>query len=385
MLLLGLSSVFVLLSIPSAIAQPAGPGQCTCTHDADTELSYYRELTDTTTRTIRTNGIPNHAYHHNRQRENPHPVCAHPYELSLPLAPETNNGDEEFSDTPMGVIGILKTGGFLFNHKSSTDGVDDVANHPDNEQPGLDGCHGHANSQCQYHYHEVSRLSECTDDGKWDACEHIGWLRDGFPIYSHCPHPTEDRFLKSCYHLMNDLDNGGGDDTSDYVFEDKPTCDLDLANGYNFTDKGIRDSNNNEVTGYAYLVSDSYPYVMAAYRGSKLYPLQSTEQWTFTLSPSTLSPKTASPTETSFSHSPSSAPSDFPSQLRSEEPTATPNNPTTSAPVRQPVLRPSGMKPVFEAPSSKPARKLPGSLPVGMLLGLLASCGGAGAFLARGR
>ena len=44
----------------------------------------------------------------------------------------------------MGAIGILKTGGMLFNHLSNMEGKDDVASHPDNELKSLDKCYGHA-------------------------------------------------------------------------------------------------------------------------------------------------------------------------------------------------------------------------------------------------
>lgn len=254
---------------------PTEAPRCSCSSDASTSDAYYEEAISGNKRIIRTNGIPNHTFHHDRERENPNPVCLHPSELTIPLNPSQDpNG---FKETGMGVIGILKTGAFLYNHKSNRDGVDDVANHPDNEQPGLDGCHGHSGGTCMYHYHEISKLSECTHDNDWQKCELIGWLRDGFPIYSHCWHPTEERYLKSCFHLRNDVDGGGGDDTSDYEFDETGDCDLDLANGFDFTGAGIADSDGNLITGYAYIASESYPYVMTAYRGMRWWGLKTAD------------------------------------------------------------------------------------------------------------
>ena len=43
---------------------------------------------------------------------------------------------------------------------------------------------------------------------------------------------------------------------------------MDEANGYDFTGKGIFDSEGNEITGYAYVGSENYPYVIAKFYGS---------------------------------------------------------------------------------------------------------------------
>lgn len=149
---------------------------CTCTEDAQTFEAFYQEFVDNNFRTVQTNGIPNHKYHIGVPSANPHNVCLQPSQVGLPVSPVF----DDYKDAPMSVIGILKTGGFVYNHKSGTDGVDDVANHPSNEQPSLDICHGHADDKCTYHYHEISQLQECTHDGQWDTCELIGYILEGF-------------------------------------------------------------------------------------------------------------------------------------------------------------------------------------------------------------
>ena len=141
----------------------------------------------------------------------------------------------------MGTIGILKTGAAVYNHKSNGNGVNDVANHEDNEKPSLDNCAGHASGDCIYHYHEISMTDVCAFDETFNHCEWIGTMFDGFRLYSHCK-KTDGKYLLSCYKMTGT----GGESTSDFVFDTTgKDCDLDIANGYDFTGKGIKDSEGN--------------------------------------------------------------------------------------------------------------------------------------------
>jgi YHYH protein len=249
---------------------------CTCTVDADYKLARYEETIAGANRTIRTMGIPNHPYHTDRATPNPNPVCIHKSVVSLPTQPVRKTGNT-FTATSLGVTGILKTGGFLYNHLSNFQGVNDVAKIQEGES--LDTCHGHADPTCSYHYHEISKLAACTHDNQWDQCEIIGCLLDGFPVYSHCFSTAKNRFLKSCFAITTDTDNDGGGDTTDYTHVPTNDCDLDMANGYDFTGKGIVDNTGKAITGYAYVASDSYPYVMAYYAGSTWTPIAEFETW----------------------------------------------------------------------------------------------------------
>jgi hypothetical protein len=195
---------------------------------------------------------------------------------------------------------------------SNPNGAEDVANHPNNEQPSLDTCHGHADGRCTYHYHEISKLPACTHDNKWDACELIGYVLDGFPIYSHCFSDEKDRYLTSCYAITDDADGDVGADTSDYAHAATNDCDLDKANGYDFTGMGIADSDGNEITGYAYVATDSYPYVMPFYAGSTWNEVASFDVWpdseaatpaSSISTPAPADPETAMPTGTPASTS----------------------------------------------------------------------------------
>jgi arylsulfatase A-like enzyme len=251
-----------------ATAAPVTPttiSGCSCTQDADISEAIYQEEITTANLIITTAGIPNHVYHTGRDRTNPNVVCLQPVTATLPLVPQLSG---TFTETNMGVIGILKTGAFLYNHKSNHNGVDDVANHANNEQPSLDTCHGHADQQCTYHYHEISQLAACTHDDQGDACELIGYMLDGFPVYSHCFSAIANRDLTSCYTMTSDTDGGNGDDTSDWTHIESTACDLDQANGFDFTGMNIQDNTGSNISGYAYVATHEYPYVMPFYAGS---------------------------------------------------------------------------------------------------------------------
>ena len=139
---------------------------------------------------------------------NPNEVCEHPVQIKLPLNPTKSS---EPVETGMGVIGLMKGGGFLFNHLSAPGDTDNVA--AVLEAPSLDTCGGHAAPGCIYHFHSFNTHDQCTHDGKWDECEWIGTLLDGFKLYSHCKLPDSETYLKSCYQLISDGDTGS---TSSY-------------------------------------------------------------------------------------------------------------------------------------------------------------------------
>merc|ERR1719253_1931469 len=75
--------------------------------------SKFETTTNGNTRIVRTNGIPNHNYHHARHQVNPNQVCEKPMEYSFPANPVVASS---FSATPMGPVGIMFTGAVLFNH-----------------------------------------------------------------------------------------------------------------------------------------------------------------------------------------------------------------------------------------------------------------------------
>jgi hypothetical protein len=146
---------------PPGGGPPGGGGgmqfpPCSCTQDVNYTLARYSEVRTSTALTIRTMGIPNHPFHQNRSNPNPNPVCLTPGSVTLPTNPTMA---ATLTDTPFGIIGVLKTGAYVYNHLA---GGNVVAYHESNELFSLDTCNGHADPTCTYHYHAISKLAQCT-------------------------------------------------------------------------------------------------------------------------------------------------------------------------------------------------------------------------------
>ena len=58
-----------------------------------------------------------------------------------------------------------------------------------------------------------------------------------------------------------------GSHSTHYEYQPSVHCDLDEANGYDFTNRGFTDHLDNPIEGYAYVASESYPYIMPKYAG----------------------------------------------------------------------------------------------------------------------
>jgi ribonucleotide reductase alpha subunit len=103
----------------------------------------------------------------------------------------------------MGTTGYVKSGGAVFDHRSSPFG--DLASC--NEWISLDPSHGHSDPSKQYHYHAVPNMYSKAADA--DACEHIGYMRDGGKIYGLCG-------LQSCYKLKEGVAENSAENETDY-------------------------------------------------------------------------------------------------------------------------------------------------------------------------
>ena len=251
--------------------------QCRASVDkycGDDVQSHYVEWIYLGKRLIRTNGIPNHPYHHAREMPNPNQACEQLVEFQLPLFPKRRTASQP---APTGITGVLKTGGFIFSPFSSRDNDNDIAMHHSIEGLTLDACDGHADPFCHYHYHGVKK--NCIHDCVFEACKLIGWMVDGFPLYSACGE------LKSCYHFKPvQSDSAMGDDSHDYVFDPVGerhgvSCDLDDANGVDFTNLELLDNFGVEITGYGYVATEEYPFVPPRISGEILpmYEMESRE------------------------------------------------------------------------------------------------------------
>ena len=139
----------------------------------------YSIALDGTTRTVMTNDLPDHdesgtfpiaasdpahAYD-----PNPNSIAAHPTTVQLPVAPSPAATP---GCLPMGAIGVLSNGVFLFNALDAP-GRDAVAHETQ------DSCDGHPAPGGEYHYHDVPSCIRAAATGVSTV---VGWAFDGYPI-----------------------------------------------------------------------------------------------------------------------------------------------------------------------------------------------------------
>ena len=170
------------------------------------------------------------------------------------------------------------TGAYLYNHYH---GTDDVAVQLYGTQ--LDYCSGHATNDCVYHY---SAYPSCVQ-GYVGNCGLIGYLYDGLPVLSTCKINNVE--LSSCYKLKEGSD---GTKTSHYDFDEDGNCHLDMANGYDFDEgdiswlqgRGVALSTIKNFNGYAYVMTNNYPWMMPGFYGTQWggmgCPKAFTNEWT---------------------------------------------------------------------------------------------------------
>ena len=227
-------------NLPNYICETSNLHLGTCHGVCGNNLtSVYSEELTTNWRTIKTNSIPNHEYHIDRDADNGHQVCEHNLVIQMPIQPEKSN---QFQETCLGPIGVLKSGTLIYNH------LENLQESFTTHHPTLDKCNGHADSNCFYHIHNISMELDCIHD---KPCELVGYIRDGFPLYSQCPG------LESCY--------------VDHKYNANNDCNLDEANGFDFTDKGITNPNGETIHGYGYVVTRDYPYLPLKYAGTYVF------------------------------------------------------------------------------------------------------------------
>lgn len=301
-----MSAALIIASIVTvALAQPPGPrppgappgpstGSSVCTGNCGLSLTSRLTVSvNATHRVITTNGIPSHSYYTNFPSghvANPNNVCEKFRQMTLPLSPTLGTS---FTILPLGPVGILNSGGFIYNHLDGPyNTTDDLALY---RAVSLDTCNGHPDQDCRYHYHmnPASCIVNYTD------CGNIGYLADGFPIYGFCT--VNGTQLISCYDQKPGTD---GLSSSHYVYNTTKRnlglCHFDEANGYCFTD-GVRGVPNGGCR-YGYVLSDNYPFVIPATHGAVYYGMA-----TLTSFPSDAS--TPSPPSSPPASPPSSPPS----------------------------------------------------------------------------
>merc|ERR1719206_514558 len=170
-------------------------------------------------------------------------------------------------ETKLGVTALAVTGGTFYNYLSNSDGS--VALY--NEGTSLDSCMGHSDPDKQYHYHanllcEDAGAGDGADDA--DQCVHLGYMRDGVPLYGYCKDSSGAQFT-SCYSVLSTseteiIETVAGDfevasNISDYEFDqdayDAGTCNLDEGSGAIHPTTGE----------YSYFLTAGYPYTPIYY------------------------------------------------------------------------------------------------------------------------
>ena len=241
-----------------------GAGHCTgCCGNHLRGYAYLESYVDRSARrVVRTNGIPSHVYHEYDATHlgNANGVCEKRVRVNMPATPSYGG---VFRQSPMGPVGISSSGAFIYNHLAQplpgVPGLSPSFAAGVTEKNSFDTCGGHADATCQYHYHS---LPMCIPKALAPAsCEQVGWQFDGFEVKGFCQCGL--RTCRSCY---NHIAGTAGTLTSHYTYNESAfsagLCDLDRANGM------FRTNSTTQATGYVYVTTENYPFIMPGYMGA---------------------------------------------------------------------------------------------------------------------
>ncbi|AFY96257.1 YHYH protein [Chamaesiphon minutus] len=156
---------------------------------------------------------------------NPNSIRSARATLNLPANPQLA---ETPSCVPMGQVGILLNGGYLFNALDAN-GKDALAHEIQ------DSCQGHPEHRGTYHYHSITTCLDKRDPGNGHSAL-LGYALDGFGIYGHR------------------LDGGRLATNSD----------LDVCHGHTHE----VDWDGKKTKLYHYHATWEYPYTIGCYRGT---------------------------------------------------------------------------------------------------------------------
>lgn len=216
------------------------PSVVTGSNCGDDAVGYYNEFVYNAERVIISSGAPDHEAEHDAENANPNVRCERWQFITVPVSPSLSSG---YDDWDLGAVGLLISGGAVYDHRSAPDGS--LAAYY--EWDSLDSCYGHSDADKQYHYH--ANPGYCISGSEdSDQCLFLGYMLDGVPIYGYCSD------LTSCYELDDGED---GDNIADYTYTASDTCQLDEVNGYTFSDGS-----------YGYVMTPNFSYVPIGRKGT---------------------------------------------------------------------------------------------------------------------
>lgn len=213
------------------------------------------------TRSIKTNALPNHETWVFPNEENPNTISAQDNSYELPTEWEFKDTQGRSREPWIAVNGIKfepETNERVECESWETYRIE--AKQETFKVIGLDEQHAHVQPTGTYHYHGVSQELVDFADTAWNDLVHVGFAKDWFHMYYsksgvYAPSyklSNETREWTSCAYRWTDIDiawtTPDGTYVSDWVF-DEEMWDLDECNWI-------------EVDGeYAYIVTDDYPYI----------------------------------------------------------------------------------------------------------------------------
>jgi len=178
----------------------------------DAAEGYYDEYITGDIRYVISSGAPDHPAEYDEPIPTPNDRCERWQYAAMPLVWSASGNDL----MAMGVVGYVKSGGTIYDHRSNPDGSLAVYY----EWDTLDPYHGHSSPDGQYHYHATPEGWSSAADPS--ACEHIGYMLDGGKLYGYCE--VDGVQVASCY-----VQNSASTPTNeaDYTYTPGDGCHLD--------------------------------------------------------------------------------------------------------------------------------------------------------------
>ncbi len=230
-------------------------------------------------RTIRSNGIPDHATGPFPGAGNPNTIAPQHYEYHVPADPKPAAETTAVRMQPFGVA----VNGVVFDPGAAEwwNGDRSWQYEPMTLAPlylGTDASHAHVQPNGAYHYHAIpTALVYALTDGKQKMVI-VGWAADGFPIYNNVGHANPKdaasplKTLKSSYRVKaGERPNGPGGKGPGGKFDGTFVADYEYAAGTGDLDEcnGVEGVTPEYPSGiYHYVLTEQFPFIPRKYRST---------------------------------------------------------------------------------------------------------------------